>query len=422
MKSKTIKSLFVLTLALLINAMPVISQSKEEMKEIDYRRSSLHTILLETGDFLNKDMVINSYNLAPFPEKYNDHRLVEKSFNPAEYGVVIEEGEDEEKAKKAEKELPAVIEKYFNDNKVANKLVAKWFSRNEQGAFNMSLIHERGSYDASEMEAQIAKGSIRGLATLKDAGEELIKNTFVVCNKMFFLENEPIALGISETAILAASRLPGLARDAAVASAHATYEATKDGYSVWTVSYLYQLEWNDEVANTFYMDMWMDESSIDPAKKEMFDNSDIFKLNYVGYQKAKSLVLIGVGRSESDIIQQATIRNVDKVYTKLQKAYDVFKTKTPIYSVDPVVAKIGMKEGVEGGDKYEVLEQTMDEKTGLTKYVSVGTLKVDDKMIWDNRYNMETEEAKTESADLKGTQFKGGGKKIMAGMLLRQLK
>ncbi len=100
----------------------------------------------------------------------------------------------------------------------------------------------------------------------------------------------------------------------------------------------------------------------------------------------------------------------------------MFKTKTPIYSVDPIVAKIGLKEALEPGDKFDVLEQVYDKKTGLTKYDVVATIKVDKKNIWDNRYNMESVEKIAENAKLVGTEFKGGGKKIMPGMLLRQVK
>lgn len=461
-----LKQMFV-AFVLLGIAAPGIAQEKVNEEEAPYRRSSLHTILLDYGNFLKKDLVIKSYSLAPFPEKYNDHRLSETTFDPTPYMLTKEQkkeqkeqekaddkengGDKEKNGDKAEKEFPAVIEKYFAEKKIANQMVAKWFNRQEDGSFDMSLIHERGSYDATEMEAQIAKGSIRGLASLKDAGEELIKNTFVVINKMNFVENEPIAYATKEAAKLAASQLPDMLRLGAEATAEAAYLATKDGYSVWTTSYLYQLEWNDEIANKFYMEMWMDKSSIDAAKKELFDTTSIFKLNYVGYQKAKSVVLLAIGKSPEVIIGEAAIRNVDKTYTKLQKEYDVFKTKTPIYSTDPVTAKIGLKEGVENGDKFEVLEMVLNQKTGLTEYKAVGIVKVDGSNIWDNRYYMGDEDQKAVEAlaeengeelkptdedskskdkeeepegkrDLDGTQFKGGGKKIMAGMLLRQVK
>ncbi len=422
------RKIIMLTIVVLWNAWPLLAQ-KNKMESSVYRRSSLHTVLLESGDYLKKDMVINAYNLAPFPEKYNDHRLTETSFDPKLYGASDESqeaaannGSDGDKEGKAEKELIPVLKKYIKDKKIANQLVAKWFDRKDDGTFDMNLIHDRGSYNASEMEAQIARGSIRGLASLKDAGEELIKNTFVVFNKMSFVENEPIALATKTAAVLAANRLPSaVLRQAAIASAEKTYQATREGYSVWTTSYLFQLDWNDDIANTFYMDMWMDKSNIDPARKALFDTTSIFTLSYIGYQKAKSVILFSAGKSEGDIIQQATIRNIDKVYTKLQKAYDVFKTKTPIYSVDPIVAKIGLKEGVEPDDKFEVLEQTMDEKTGLTKYSKVATIKVDNDLIWDNRYNMGIDDEVPKNADLDGTHFKGSGK-VEPGMLLRQVK
>jgi len=424
--------------------LPLSAQDDKASVEKPYRRSSLHTILLKSStDFLNKELVINAYNLAPFPDKYNDHRIAETSFNREDYTdkeaieaameasaeADSEKTKDKKKAdkkkngKKSDIQTTIAIKEYLNKKRVANQLVAKWFNRKEDGAFDMGLIHERGSYDASAMAAQVAKGSIRGVAMLKDAGEELISKTFVVVNKMKFVENEPIAYAIKEIALASASQIPNaIARQVAEAAAEAVYVATKDGYSVWTTSYLFQLEWNDDVANKFYMEMWMDSTSLDENRKMLFDTTNIFKLNYLGYEKAKSLVLIGVGKELKDIIQLATIRNVDKVYTKLQKSYDVFKTKTPIYSVDPIVAKIGLKEALEPGDKFDVLEQVYDKKTGLTKYDVVATIKVDKKNIWDNRYNMESVEKIAENAKLVGTEFKGGGKKIMPGMLLRQVK
>ncbi len=446
------KFTLMLLLAITGNILLLNAQEKNAEVEAPYRRSSLHTILLKSStDFLNKELVINAYNLAPFPNKYNDHRLGERSFNRDDYmnkeaieaamkSSAVEENKeqskDEKKAaknkKKADKkksgkksdiQTTIAIKEYMKNKRVAAQLVAKWFDRHDDGSFNMHLIHERGSYDASAMKAQIAKGSIRGLATLKDAGEELISKTFVVVNKMKFVENEPIAYGVKEIALATASLIPNaIARQVAESAAEVAYIATKDGYSVWTTSYLFQLDWNDEIANDFYMNMWMDSTSLDADRKMLFDTTSIFNLKYVGYEKAKSLVLIGIGKELKDIIQLATIRNVDKVYTKLQKSYEVFKTKTPIYSVDPIIAKIGLKEALEGGDKFDVLEMAVNKKTGLTEYVVVGQVKVDKKSIWDNRYNMENVEELTENAKLVGTSFKGGGKKIMSGMLLRQVK
>jgi hypothetical protein len=64
-----------------------------------------------------------------------------------------------------------------------------------------------------------------------------------------------------------------------------------------------------------------------------------------------------------------------------------------------------------------------DPKIGTTKYVKVGEVKAEKNLIWDNQYYMGAENAPVEGArGLPGTHFKGGGKNIQPGMLLRQVK
>ncbi len=414
--------------------------------EVKYRRSSLHTMLVESDKFPYKETVIKAFYDAPFPDKYNNHVIGEKSFDPANYPLTPQEKaplyKEQSKAgtamsnaadvkiDSASRELPIKIQKYLNQNMIANKLVAKWFNRKDDGTFDMALIGERGSYNATDMEANIAKGSARGTAALADAGIELIGNTFVVVSKFNFVSNEIAAAIVRDAALIAANKLsvPAL-QTAAVKTANEVYEKAKEGYSVWTTSYLYKLVWNDSIEAVFYNDLWMDKSKIDPARKEAFDKSTLFQLEFVGDENASALVMFSAKekRTEEQIVEVATIRSIDAVYAKLQKKYDVFKPKIPLFSATPITAKIGMKEGLEGDEKFEVLEQTIDPKTGLTTYVSKGTITVDKDLIWDNRFNA-GEEPVAEGATgpdpkvaLGCTTFKGG-KKFYPGLLIKQMK
>ncbi len=403
---KTVLAVIAFSAALAVNA------QQKENNEITYRRSSLHTMLIETDDFPRKDVVLSAYDNAPFPEKYNDHSIKTRSFKV-----------DLPKKDSEEADATEIINSYLSKNKIGNQLVAKWFNRQTNGSFNMNLIGERGSYNASEMQANIAKGSVRGVSSLADAGEELINNTFVVVNQLNFVSNEIAANVIREAAISKANEINmSFARKAAIKLADKAYDKAKEGYSVWTTAYLYQLVWNEEVAAIFYNDLWVDNTSINSTKVEKFDTTDIFKMKFIGKQKAKSLVLFSLKekRTEAQIIELATIRNLDAVYAKLQKEYDVFKTKTPLYSGQPITAKIGMKEGLVGGESFEVLEQLLDEDTGLTKYVRKGKISVSKGEVWDNRYNAgDVIDDKKNSNTV--TTFKGG-KNYYSGMLIRQLK
>ena len=119
------------------------------------------------------------------------------------------------------------------------------------------------------------------------------------------------------------------------------------------------------------------------------------------------------------------LANIDNAFAKLQKKNDVFKPAIPVSSANPIMAKIGLKEGISPGDKFEVLEMMWDEKEGKTTWKNVGSCAVDKKApIWDNRYSAgeESEQQKDkEGNSVNSTTFKGS-KKIQVGMLLKQLK
>ncbi|MFZ4435484.1 MAG: hypothetical protein ACOYOR_03145 [Flavobacterium psychrophilum] len=406
------KKLILITLsAVLCSSVLLAQDSQKEMKETKYRRSSLHTILIESSAFPKKDQVINAYYGAPFPDKYDNHNIGAKSFNPAKYSTDT-----------VESKTPEVIEKYFKDEQIAKKMVAKWFNRQADGSFDYSLVSERGAFNASFLDSKTAVASSDGKALLATAGFELINNTFVVVSKMKFVENEPIARGIRDAAIIAASNAPGLLKMGIEKAAEIAYNKGKEGYSVWTTSYLYKLKWTPEVEGSFYQEMYGEKGTITPAMKAKFDsNTDLFQMEYVGAQKSTTLVTFSlkVKRTEDQIINLSVTRNIEKVFAKLQKNYDVFKPKVPLYTGEPITAKIGMKEGLEGGDKFEVLEAVMDQKTGKIEYKSIGTIKVDGDKIWDNRFNL-GDEAPAEGA-VDRTTFKGG-KKFYSGLLIRQLK
>jgi hypothetical protein len=406
------KKLLFITLSTVFCSTVLLAQdSQKEMKETKYRRSSLHTILIESSNFPKKDQVINAYYGAEFPDKYDNHNIGAKSFNPAKYSTDT-----------VDSKTPEVIDKYFKDEQIAKKLVAKWFNRQADGSFDYELIGTRGAFNASFLDVKTAAASSDGKYLLQSAGFELINNTFVVVSTMKFVENEPIARGIRDAAIIAAGNAPGLVRMGIEKAAEIAYNKGKEGYSVWTTSYLYKLKWDDVTQGSFFQDMYGEKADMTPAKKALFDkNTDLFQMEFVGSQKATTLVTFSLKekRTEEQIINLSVARNIEKVYAKLQKNFDVFKPKVPLYTGEPITAKIGLKEGLEGGDKFEVLEAVMDQKTGKIEYKSIGTIKVDGNKIWDNRQNL-GDEVPVEGA-VDRTTFKGG-KKFYPGLLIRQLK
>ena len=103
----------------------------------------------------------------------------------------------------------------------------------------------------------------------------------------------------------------------------------------------------------------------------------------------------------------------------LQRNYEEFRTKSPLLSVEPLTAYVGMKEGVNAKSKFEVLE-VVEMENGTHKYNRVGVIEPIENLIWDNRY-MAVEEG-AQGATLGFTTFRTvSGKDFAKGMLIREM-
>ncbi len=186
MKKHTI-SAFAIALGLCVNV------ANAQDQEFKYRRSSLSMILIESEAFPNKEAVQSSWTNYPFPNKYNEHNIETKSFNSN--NIILNDQDllnagflkdtlnnplQIVKATSAMKPLKYLnnektiavvlptekqeyqikIDKVIAEKKLANQIVSTWFNLGKSGKFDMSVIQERGFYNASELEASIAKRTV----------------------------------------------------------------------------------------------------------------------------------------------------------------------------------------------------------------------------------------------------------------------
>ncbi|WP_127844300.1 hypothetical protein [Psychroflexus aestuariivivens] len=381
---------------------------RDELSGMKYRRSSLYTLMVDDQSREHYNTIKDAFGNTELSEKFNNHNI-------GPYLIPGVGGENDQTQH---------IEDYLNANNAAKSLISKWFNRDENGNFNMDLVAERGQYDASDLNVKVAMESKRGRALLQDAGEELIGNTFVIVYDYKYTNKEEQAEkrgGFLNAVSTVASFVPGGEEVATVATlGKAASDVVGKGYFVRTTTYLYQLVWDEETANKFYSDFWIDESNFDENKKAKFESTDFFKLKYVGSEVSRNNLqsTIFTSKTNEELIEIATIRAVDKNISKLQRTFEDFRVKTPLLSGDPIKAKIGLKEGLEKGDKFEVLEQVLDED-GRTSYKRIGTIKVDKKQIWDNTFMAEEAENAEKTEDF--TLFKGNSNKYASGMLIRQI-
>lgn len=408
-----------------INCQTAVGQSNTDIE--DYNRSSISRFSLLHPNTRFSTEIETTLGIIGNPDRYNDHTL-----NMS----ILYDNKKLSKRKALKK-----INNFLIQEQVAKQLVAKWFNRAYDGSFDLELVMERGNYNASFEDVEQARQSIRGMAILQDAGEQLIGNTFVLVNDITYVDKEERAQ-IVRTIFQVIGAVAQVVADVATIASGGQSSQTSDianltkqtanmagaisdliaGFRVKIKSYLYRLVWDEQTAHTFYEKYYFDSANPNPEKKIAFENDKItFKLQYIGTYKAKSSKTVIRGlRNNEEVFRKVLTRAIDENIVKLQKQHPVFKVTTTVHKVDgrQVWAKIGLKEGVKTGQKYEVLERVIDDQ-GRISYRRRGVIKPIARKIWDNRCYAFQEGS--DYAGLDHTTFKiVSGGNFYPGMLIRE--
>lgn len=410
---------YFLILAAICTATNTFAQDSETGKLDKYRRSSIYSVLVKHPEKEFCEDIVTVFKSMPIPDKYDDHNLPHRVIN-----AIVQQKQGKEKLDMQKQ----AIDDFLQKNAIGRRLVAKWFNRKKDGSFDVSLLSERGFYDASYADIQLADNTIRGRRLLADAGEELIPNTYVLVNDIRYVDKSETADligGVFGVLGMLADQVTGGVVFLAINSATQTATAISQsiaGFKVIVTSYLYRLDWTPEIAYTFYDRYYMESRQLDLEKKTAFDREkELFTLHYVGRSSAFSgkTTLRGVN-SDQEMIRKVCTRALDKAIAQLQKEYEEFRVKTPLYSVDPLMAKIGIKEDIDENSRFEVLEVIQNEDGSIT-YERKGIIRPVKECIWDNRYLADCEE-ENQDRMLEATKFeKVSGSGFYVGMLIRQI-
>ena len=396
---------------------------KGQGENMEYRRSSLCSILIRHPERLYDYDIAQVFPTIPIPDKYNDHNIDVRDIT----SIMLRKN----KSARGKKVMGKTIAPYIEKEEVGKQLVSKWFDRDDElggdGSFDMELVKERGLYDADYFDAQMAAQSIRGESLLADAGEDLIGNTFVIFNDIEYIDNEKVgaylaaAAMITNAAIQASSSIDEQTKSNLDAQNKNTINSASQlgGFQVTVTTYLYRLRWDDQTAGTFYSQYYT--SQPNEAKKVAYNrDKGTFHLDYVGSYKVKSRESTYGVKDQHGMIRKVCQRAIDKNIAELQKKYEDFRVKTPLFSTAPLSAKIGLKEDVTPNSKFEVLEEVEDAE-GKIHYRRVGVVKPIKGKIWDNRYMAEYEK-ENKGNSRTATEFKVvSGRGFLPGMLLRQI-
>ena len=410
-------------------------QTALAQNDTKYRRSSIYSLMVKHDKQTFADDIGKVFLEMPVPDKYNNHDLSVKIVSVSDKKLDGNAG----------------ITEFLDRNMIASRLVGKWFNRDVlTGQCDMQLIKDRGLYNASEFDKNLASRSQRRTALLEDAGEELIGNTFVIVNDIRYIDRSKGSAVVGIILKVVGAGLQGMqdaqAKKAAnnnrlsqynrnnrsISQSPSVAESFNDlaekaesyrGFNVKIHSYLYRLVWDDETASRFYNDAYTDSNNDDMKRANFERQRGSYRLEYVGEQESSGSKISFLGIKEEEpmlMVRKACQRALDENVANLQRNFDVFKVKVPLAQTDPITVPIGRKEGVNDQSKYEVLEVIEDEN-GRTKYKRVGTIMPQKGKIWDNRFMAAEERA--QGYDLGVTTFrKVSGGTFYPGMLIREIK
>ena len=438
------KVFFALALALAIGC--VNAQEAEKKTVSQYYRNALTNMMVYHAEDEFGYEVYEIFKDLPPQERYDMHDVGLRVFDNSKitnvrnhkngglhrqtYGGSMILTADEKQAN-----ADAMLE-MLNQAEIGKRIVAKWFNLKgetlQDAHFGTEIIEERSGYNASLLDVEKARYTIEGTAALQDVSAELISHSFVLISDMTYVTAEDRATATKATFAVLGAVFDGLT------GGNSGKRLTEDvgdiadkftGFKVLTHSYLFQLEWNDSIANIFYDRYYT--STPNPSRiLDFIEDSTSFRMTYLGTESARDEKTKVQGRySREDLLQMITVRSIDNNIAKLQKRFEAFRVKAPITSVEydkkgkitGFRAQIGEKEGIDETMKFEVLEYKQT-KNGL-EVNKVAVIQPVRNQIWDNRFNALIESDSDDNT--AGTLFKGAEAdkaKILPGMVIRQIK
>ena len=413
-----------------------------------YHRNAMAQMLIYNIDDEFGYEVYKIFMGLPALDKFDNHnismRIIDNQkvtgvIGGGEKGLYHKDGSSEnlelspaEKSKNAQ-----AILSMLNKAQVGKHMVAKWFDLKgknaEDATFSSKLLDERTSYNVTISEAELARYTVEGVNVAAAASEEMIENTFLLVTEMTYRTAEAradaakVALGVIGGIF---DGLTGKNYGERAAELAGDIADSYTGFKVKTQSYLYQLVWNDSIANIFY-DKYYTETP-NPAKiNDFIADKSSFKMKYIGCSDAKAEKTEKKGNyGRTELLRFISQRSIDKNIANLQSTYPEFRIKTPIVAVEydnkgklmGYRALVGQKEGVTETRQYEVLEMKVS-ANGKVTYTQVAKIKPIPNQIWDNRFDALMEN--DFDVAVEGTLFKvvtnGSGKQIVPGMLIREL-
>ena len=298
------KKFFLLGLAL--SAFTMNAQEKvKEVVSADYNRNSVSYVFVNRTQPHASD-VNNFYATLEVDGKFDRNNIKTTKLNVAHNtgeAAVLED-------------VTAAV----NSANLGKEIVSFIYNRKADGTFDDALILERGLYDAKDQDIKNA-----GAAKVKEMsfvwGEPLINSSYVVVVDIY--------------------------------NTNVTRTDNATNYSVKANAHAYKLNAGREVLDNFYANAWADVTTPEADRKKAMAAYDAmaFDLTHVATVSVSGSSST-TKYSEGSIYASCQSAYEEIVY-QLEKKIPAWQVATTFISAHPLAAKIGTKEGVKNGSRFQ---------------------------------------------------------------------
>lgn len=329
-----------------------------------YARPSLTVLYVDRGEALS-GRLIGQMAADGISGKFNDNSI-EKNI------LTLSPGEE-----LSVSQLASLL-----STQVSKEIVKRWYPYDPSTkTHSLDVIAERGLYNATDMESEVAGATARKHTALEAEGLALIARSYIIVYDLYNIRT------ISDD--------------------------QSDGYQADCDVYLYHLNWTPEVEAVFDL-AWNEHEGRDG---DFIDRME-FPAEYItSFVKAAQLTGVRLTKGKnSSTTDHALFLNFAQEIKKraevyLTQANEDFKVKTEVFAVSPIQARIGTKEGVTVDQRYFVYEIHQDE-SGDQKAKRRGVVRATSKIAKNETV------ATGEGATTRFYQIYG--KRLDRGMLMQQ--
>jgi hypothetical protein len=264
----------------------------------------------------------------------------------------------------------------LNQKSLGKEIVSKWYNRQTSGKMDVSFVHKSGRFSATDEDYLFAQSTRRGNVLLDDYGQRLVNLSYILIIDIQNLKN--------------------------------TNDNEQVGWKADVVGYIYKINYSEIVQDLLYA-CWIDDNDTEAqiVQKNNFFSSIFVPITHV------LTIIIGESETSYPKITASTQENIEKhsklwedvmLFKLIKNSYediiliaerhiDDFKINIPLFTVRPLSAKIGKKEGLKVDNRFFVYEHVEVKGTNMVEAKLRGVVRATSR-IADNQHeatgNMQT--------------------------------